>query len=118
MIGVAQALSILPGISRSGSTIVASRVMGLTPKAAAEYSFLVSIPIMLGLIGKLLIKPADRQYLLTNLDTVIVANVAAFVAALVAIHFLITYLSKHGLKAFGYYRIVLATAVLLFLLVQ
>lgn len=117
-IGIAQSFALIPGVSRSGSTIVASRLMGLTPKAAAEYSFMVSIPIMLGLLSKLLIKPADQQYLLTNLDAVIVANVAAFVAALVAIHFLITYLGKHGLKVFGYYRIVLAAVVLVFLLVQ
>lgn len=117
-IGIAQSLALIPGVSRSGSTIVASRVMGLSPKAAAEYSFMVSIPIMLGLLSKLLIKPADQQYLLANLDTVVIANVAAFAASLLAIHFLISYLGKHGLKAFGYYRIALATVVLLFLVAR
>lgn len=117
-IGVAQSFALIPGVSRSGSTIVASRIMGLNPKAAAEYSFMVSIPIMLGLIGKLLIKPSDRQYLAANLDVVVIANIAAFVASLVAIHFLLTYLGRHGLRAFGYYRIGLAAVVLAILLVQ
>lgn len=117
-IGIAQSFALIPGVSRSGSTIVASRVMGLSPKAAAEYSFMVSIPIMLGLIGKLLIKPSDRQYLALNLDAVVIANVAAFIAALAAIHFLLTYLSRHGLSIFGYYRIGLAGVVLILLLLQ
>lgn len=117
-IGVAQSFALIPGVSRSGSTIVASRLMGLTPKAAAEYSFMVSIPIMLGLIAKLLIKPADREYLVANMDVLIIANVAALVAALAAIHFLLTYLGRHGLRAFGYYRIILAAVVLIILLVQ
>lgn len=116
-IGVAQSFALIPGVSRSGSTIVASRVMGLCPRAAAEYSFMVSIPIMLGLIAKLLIKPADRAYLGANLDVVIIANIAAFVAAIAAIHFLLSYLGKHGLRAFGYYRIALAAVVLTILLV-
>ena len=117
-VGVAQTFALIPGVSRSGSTILASRAMGLSPKAAAEYSFMVSIPIMLGLILKLLIKPADRQYLAANLDVVVIANVVAFFAALVAIHFLLSYLGKHGLRAFGYYRIMLAAVALVFLLVQ
>lgn len=117
-IGIAQSFALIPGVSRSGSTIVASRVMGLDPKAAAEYSFMVSIPIMLGLIAKLLIKPADRQYLAANLDMVVIANIAAFIAALAAIHFLLSYLGRHGLRAFGYYRIGFAAVALGVLLVQ
>ena len=118
VIGFAQAFALIPGVSRSGSTIIASRIMGLTPKAAAEYSFMVSIPIMVGLIGKLLLKPSDRQYMAANLDVIIVANIAAFVAAMLAIHFLLRYLSKHGLALFGWYRIALAAVVVTVLLVQ
>ena len=118
MVGLAQSFALIPGVSRSGSTIVASRIMGLNAKAAAEYSFMVSIPIMLGLITKLLIRPSDRAYMAANLDMIIVANVAAFIAALAAIHFLLTYLSKHGLALFGWYRIALATVIVAVLLVQ
>ena len=118
VIGFAQAFALIPGVSRSGSTIVASRIMGLSPKAAAEYSFMVSIPIMVGLIGKLLLKQADREYMVANLDVIIIANVAAFISAMLAIHFLLKYLSNHGLSLFGWYRIGLAAVVITVLLVQ
>ena len=118
VIGLAQAFALIPGVSRSGSTIIASRIMGLNPKAAAEYSFMVSIPIMVGLIGKLLLKSSDRAYMLEHLEFVLIANVAAFVAAILAIHFLLKYLSKHGLSLFGWYRIGLAAVVVTVLLIQ
>ncbi len=118
VVGLAQAFALIPGVSRSGSTIIASRVMGLSPKAAAEYSFMVSIPIMFGLIGKLLLKPTDRAYMAQHLDVIVIANIAAFVAAILAIHFLLKYLSKHGLALFGWYRIVLASVVITVLLLQ
>jgi undecaprenyl-diphosphatase len=118
VIGLAQAFALIPGVSRSGSTIVASRVMGLSSKAAAEYSFMVSIPIMLGLITKLLLKSSDRHYLVTNLDAVIIGNIAAFISAMIAIKFLLTYLSHHGLALFGWYRVAVASVVILALLVQ
>lgn len=118
VIGLAQAFALIPGVSRSGSTIIASRIMGLNARAAAEYSFMVSIPIMTGLAGKLLLKPSDRAYMVEHLDLVIIANVAAFVAGMLAIHFLLSYLSKHGLALFGWYRIALAAVVVGVLLVQ
>lgn len=118
VVGLAQAFALIPGVSRSGSTIIASRIMGLSPKAAAEYSFMVSIPIMVGLIGKLLLKPSDREYLLANLDVLLIANIAAFISAMLAIHFLLKYLSIHGLALFGWYRIGLAAVVITVLLVQ
>lgn len=118
IVGCAQAFALIPGVSRSGSTIIASRIMGLNPRAAAEYSFMVSIPIMVGLAGKLLLKPSDRAYMVEHLDVVIIANIAAFVAGIIAIHFLLSYLSKHGLALFGWYRIALATVVVGVLLLQ
>lgn len=118
LIGFAQAFALIPGVSRSGSTIIASRIMGLDAKAAAEYSFMVSIPIMVGLAGKLLLSADDRAYIAANLDYIIIANIAAFIAAMLAIHFLLSYLSKHGLALFGWYRIALATVVVGVLLVQ
>lgn len=118
VVGLAQAFALIPGVSRSGSTIIASRIMGLSPRAAAEYSFMVSIPIMFGLAGKLLLKESDRQYMLANLDAILIANIAAFIAAMLAIHFLLKYLSNHGLALFGWYRIGLAAVVVGVLLVQ
>jgi undecaprenyl-diphosphatase len=117
-IGVAQAFALIPGVSRSGSTILASRIMGLNPKAAAEYSFMVAIPIMLGLLTKLLVKDSDRAYLLANLEPVIIGNIAAFISGMIAIKFMLSYLSNHGLAIFGWYRIAVATIVVGVLLVQ
>ncbi len=118
VIGLAQAFALIPGVSRSGSTIIASRVMGLNSKAAAEYSFMVSIPIMLGLISKLIIKDSDRAYLMSHLDVVVIGNIAAFISGMIAIKFMLTYLEKHGLSIFGWYRIALASVVVVGLLLQ
>lgn len=118
VIGLAQAFALIPGVSRSGSTIVASRIMGLSPRAAAEYSFMVSIPIMTGLAAKLLLKPSDREYMMEHLDLIIIANISAFIAGMLAIHVLLGYLSRHGLALFGWYRVALATIVVGVLLIQ
>ncbi len=112
-IGVAQTFALIPGVSRSGSTIIASRLSGLSSGAAADYSFLASIPIMLALTLKLFIGSSDRQYLAAHLPQLIVGNIVAFIVGLLAINFLLTYLKKHGLQAFGWYRIIAATVLLL-----
>lgn len=117
-VGLAQVLALIPGTSRSGSTIIAGRLMGLKATDAAEFSFLVSIPIMLGVIAKLLIKEGDRAYLLDNLTPLVVGNVTAFISGILAVGFLMKYLQTRSLAPFGYYRIVLAIALAAVLLVQ
>lgn len=117
-IGLVQVLALIPGTSRSGSTIIAGRLMGLNAAKAAEFSFLISIPIMLGVIAKVLIKESDRLYMLDNLAPLVAGNIAAFVSGLLAVGFLMRYLEKHTLSVFGYYRIVLAVVLAAFLLVQ
>jgi undecaprenyl-diphosphatase len=117
-IGLAQAVALIPGISRSGSTIIAGRLMGLKAADAAEFSFLVSIPIMLGVITKLLIQEDDRAYLLDNFWPLMIGNTAALVSGLLAVGFLMRYLQNHSLAVFGYYRIILAGVLLVVLLVQ
>lgn len=110
-IGLAQMAALIPGTSRSGSTIIAGRLMGLDAARAAEFSFLVSIPIMFGVITKLLIKSSDRLYLMQNLDTLIIANIAALISGLLAVGFLMKYLETRSLALFGWYRIGLALVV-------
>ena len=117
-IGLVQVLALIPGTSRSGSTIIAGRLMGLKPAQAAEFSFLVSIPIMLGVIAKLMIRESDRAYLWDNLTPLIVGNIAALLAGLLAVGFLMRYLEKHSLSIFGWYRIGLAVVLVVVLLVQ
>lgn len=118
LIGIAQMFALIPGVSRSGSTIIAGRIMGLKPAAAAEYSFLLSIPLMLGVIAKLLIRESDRQYMFDHWQLLLVGNIIALVFGLLAVGFLMNYLAKNDLKVFGWYRIGLALVILVILLVQ
>lgn len=115
-IGAAQVLALIPGVSRSGSTIIAGRLAGLNSAAAAEYSFLASLPIMLGVTVKIFI--TDQAYLGANLFPLIVGNAAAFIAGIFAVGFLMRYLAKHSLALFGWYRIALAAVLVAVLLLQ
>jgi len=116
VIGGAQVLALIPGTSRSGSTIIAGRFMGLSPAAAAEYSFLASLPIMVGVTLKVLL--TDFDYLATHLGTLAISNLAAFISGLFAVGFLMKFLSKHSLAVFGWYRIGLAAVLAVVLLIQ
>lgn len=117
-VGFAQMFALIPGVSRPGSTIIASRLFGLRPDHAADYGFLASIPIMAALTLKLFIHSEDRAYFLANLPSMIISNAAAFVIGLLAIGFLLQYLKGHDLKVFGWYRIILAVVVFAILLLQ
>lgn len=118
LIGLAQMVALIPGVSRSGSTIIAGRLMGLNSKEAAEYSFLASLPIMLAVTLNLFIHADGRQYFIDNIGMVIFGNIAAFIAGFLAIEFLLKYLEKHGLAIFGWYRLVLAAIIAIVLLLQ
>ena len=115
-IGGAQMLALIPGVSRSGATIIAGRLSGLRPAEAAEYSFLASLPIMLGVTLKTFL--GDQQYLMDNLGTLLLSNSAAFISGLIAVGFLMRYLQNHSLAIFGWYRIGLAVVLGVILLVQ
>lgn len=118
-IGIAQVFALIPGVSRSGSTIVAGRLMGLSAKSSADYSFLVSIPLMTAVCAKTLLSSSTRVYLVDNLPTLILSNAIAFISGLAAITFCLKYLKKsNSLKAFGIYRVIVATLVLIFVLVK
>lgn len=118
IIGLAQMLALIPGVSRSGSTIIAGRLSGLRPADAAEYSFLASIPIMLAVTLKLFVSSSDREYFMQHLSGLIIGNIAAFVVGLIAIKFLLGYLRSHDLKVFGWYRVALAIVVGLVLMLK
>ena len=115
-IGAAQMMALIPGVSRSGSTIIAGRLSGLTPAAAAEYSFLASLPIMIGVTIKIFV--TDSDYLLANMGVLAVSNLFAFISGLLAVGFLLRYLAKHSLAVFGWYRVGLAAVLTVILLVQ
>jgi undecaprenyl-diphosphatase len=117
-VGCTQVMALIPGVSRSGSTIIAGRLMGLKPAAAAEYSFLISIPIMLGVTAKIFMKASDRTYFFAHWEVLLISNAIALIAGLLAVGFLMRYLSKHGLAVFGWYRIVLSLVLVAILLIQ
>ncbi len=117
-IGLAQVVALIPGTSRSGSTIIAGRLAGLNAAAAAEFSFLLSIPIMFGVLLKLALKGSDREYFMQHVASIVVSNVFAFVSGIVAVSFLMKYLARHDLKIFGWYRVVLSVGVFAVLLLQ
>ncbi len=115
-IGAFQMLALIPGTSRSGSTILGATLLGTSRTVAAEFSFFMAIPVMLGASALKLAKcflvdnysfTADEWVLLA------VATVVSFVVSLIVIRFLMAFIKKHSFAVFGWYRIVLGVAVLL-----
>ncbi len=118
-IGLIQTLALIPGVSRSGSTILAGRVMGMDSKSSANYSFMASLPIMIGVCLKSLVSSSSRAYITENAGMLILSNIIAFISGMIALTFVIKFLEKKkALSAFGYYRVILATIILIILLVQ
>lgn len=114
IIGLAQVLALVPGTSRSGTSITAGRLVGLSQEDAADYSFIASIPIMTGVCLKMFLKSESRTYFFDNLATLGIANIVAFISGLVALFVLLKLLKKSGsLKYFGLYRIFLASVVII-----
>ena len=114
-IGLFQCLAMIPGVSRSGASIVGGMAQKLSRTTAAEFSFFLAIPTMLGATVKKSYDFYKAGFVLTNeqINLLIIGNVVGFIVALIAIKSFIGYLSKHGFKMFGYYRIVAGIAVLL-----
>ena len=115
-IGLAQMLALVPGVSRSGSTIIAGRLAGLTYAKAAEYSFLLSIPVMAGVVLLGFIDSDGREFIAQNFGVWAVSNIAAFLSGVLAVGFMLKFLSRNNLVGFGIYRICLALVVIATLL--
>ena len=119
-IGLFQCISMIPGVSRSMATIVGGMAQKLTRKKAAEFSFFLAVPTMFAAtlfkMLKLFMNPAGMEIITNNLGTLILGNVVAFIVAMLAIKFFISFVTKYGFKAFGWYRIVVGGAILLMLL--
>lgn len=113
LIGVFQTLSLIPGTSRSGSTILGAVFLGCARPVAAEFSFFLAIPVMLGASGLKVLK-YGLNYTAAQVGVMIVGMVTAFVVSLFCIRFLMNYIRKHDFKVFGWYRIVLGIVVLLY----
>ena len=111
IIGLFQVLSVIPGTSRSGSTIIGGILAGTSRTVAAEFTFFLGIPVMFGASLLKLLK-FGFSFTGTELMILIVGMVVAFVVSVIAIKFLMGYIKKHDFKVFGWYRIVLGILVL------
>ena len=119
-VGAFQLLSLIPGTSRSGSTIIGGLIAGLKRSVAAEFTFFLAIPVMVGAsLLKLLKYILDVGFVFKTMELVIlgVGCLVAFVVSILVIKFLMNYIRKHDFKAFGWYRIVLGIIVILYFLI-
>ena len=111
IIGLFQVLSIIPGTSRSGSTILGAMIVGASRGLAAEFSFFLAIPIMFG-VSFLKIVTYEGVLTGTDIGVLLCGMIVAYVVSLLAIKFLVNFVKKHDFKLFGWYRIVLALIVI------
>lgn len=108
LIGLFQVLSIIPGTSRSGSTILGGMILGTSRSVAAEFSFFLAIPVMFGVsILKILTFEGSIEWRLLAIGMVV-----SYLVSVVSIKFLMNYVRKHSFSAFGWYRIILAIVVI------
>ena len=114
-IGLFQCLAMIPGVSRSGASIVGGMSQKLSRTTAAEFSFFLAVPTMLGATAKKCYDYYKHGFELSHdqINLLIIGNVVAFIVALLAIKSFIGFLSKNGFKIFGYYRIIAGLALLI-----
>lgn len=110
LIGMFQVLSIIPGTSRSGSTILGGMILGTSRELAAEFSFFLAIPVMFG-VSLLKIVTFDG---VIDWGLLAVGMIVSYLVSMLAIKFLMNYVRKHSFSAFGWYRIVLAVVVIMY----
>lgn len=118
-IGLFQCIAMIPGVSRSMATIVGGMAQRLTRKQAAEFSFFLAVPTMFAATAYKMLKlflDGGTEIIVNNMPALIIGNVVAFVVALLAIKFFISFVTKYGFKAFGWYRIVVGGLILIMLL--
>lgn len=120
IIGAYQVLSLIPGTSRSGSTILGGMLTGVSRTASAEFSFFMAIPVMLGASGLKILKFIAGGYTATPFELLLllIGIAVAFVVSLVVIEFLMSFVKKHSFSSFGIYRIALGTVVLAYFLAR
>ncbi len=117
LIGIFQSIAMIPGVSRSAATIIGGLTQKLTRKTAAEFSFFLAVPTMFAATVKsmwdereLLLESSNSEWII-----LLMGNLVAFMVAYLAIKSFISFLSKHGFRVFGYYRIILGLALLILL---
>ena len=119
-IGAFQSLSLVPGTSRSGSTILGGMLIGVSREASAEFSFFMAIPVMLGASALKIVKFMLVGFVATKDEILLlsVGMIVSFIVSIFVIRFLMDYVKRHDFSLFGYYRILLGIAVLIYFLVK
>jgi undecaprenyl-diphosphatase len=107
-IGAAQCLAMIPGVSRSGATIVSAMLFGSDKRSAAEFSFFLAIPTMVGAFAYELFKSYDRLSS-DNITLIVIGFVTSFFAALLVVRLFIDFVSRHGFKVFAWWRVIVGT---------
>jgi undecaprenyl-diphosphatase len=118
VIGCAQVLALMPGVSRSGITIVAGMAQGLKRDAAARFTFLLSIPVVFGAGAKKLLDMYQSHVASSEWLLLLIGAVTAAVVGFAVIKFLLRYLSTHSLNIFAYYRFIIGAAIIIYLLAR
>lgn len=113
-IGLFQCIAMIPGVSRSAATIIGGMVGKLNRKNAAEFSFFLAVPTMFAATAYKLLK-SYHVFNAENIKILLVGNIVAFIVAMLAIKFFISFLTKYGFKVFGIYRIIVGLAILILL---
>ena len=117
LIGLFQVLSIVPGTSRSGATIIGALLIGVSRVAAAEFTFFLAVPVMLGMSALKLLK-FGFDFTGTEIAVLVLGMATAFVVSVLVIKFLMSYIKKKDFKVFGWYRIVLGAVIILYTLLK
>lgn len=115
VIGFFQIISIIPGVSRSAATIVGGMTQKLSREKAAEFSFFLAVPTMFA-ASALKLLHNYKQIGSGDIQLLLVGNIVSFLVAMLAIRFFITYLTRHGFRLFGYYRIAVGLVIILLLI--
>lgn len=115
IIGLFQIIAVIPGVSRSAATIIGGMTQKLTRKNAAEFSFFLAIPTMFAASA---LKLFENYKTITpdNITILVIGNIVSFIVAMIAIKAFITFLTKHGFKVFGYYRIIVGLILIILIL--
>ncbi len=114
LIGCSQVFALIPGFSRSGTTIAASRCLRLDKESSAKFSFFLSAPVVAGAVFLSILKGEAIPLILANINIFIVGILVSFVSGLLCIEFLLKYLKKHDFKLFMFYRILLGIIVIIY----
>ncbi len=112
LVGIAQSIALIPGVSRSGATITMGLFSGVNREDATRFSFLLGIPIMIGAVLKVFSDGSNFSTISNEKTIFLVGMISAFASGLFAIRFMLRYLAKHRLDVFAYYRIVFAAIIL------